>query len=103
MAMTLDGEKCVEWVAAMEAELESLLENEVYEEVPRPSGKVIGTKWVMRVKTNAAGNLDKFKATVVAKGFRRDLTTRRHLPPTVRFESVRALVALAAGIGWHLD
>ena len=54
----------------MEAELDSLWENEVYEEVPRPSGKVIGTKWVMRVKTDAAGNLDIYKARVVAKGFR---------------------------------
>ena len=47
-----------------------LWENEVYEEVPRSSGKVIGTKKVLRVKTDAGGNLDKFKARVVAKGFR---------------------------------
>ena len=43
---------------------------QVYEEVPRPSGKVIGTKWVRRVKTDASGNLEKFKAKVVVKGFR---------------------------------
>ena len=54
----------------MEAEPESLWENGVYEEVPRPLGKVIGTKWVMRVKTDASGNLGKYKARVVAKGFR---------------------------------
>ena len=34
MAVALDGEKGVEWAAAMEAELDSLWENEVYEEVP---------------------------------------------------------------------
>ena len=55
VAMALDGEKGVEWVAAMEAELDSLWENEVYKEVPRLSGKVIGTKWVLRVKTDAIG------------------------------------------------
>ena len=77
----------------------------MYEEVPRPSGKVIGTKWVMRVKTDASGNLDKFKARVVAKGFRQveGVDYEETVAPTVRFESVRALVALAAGIGWHLD
>ena len=32
--------------------------------------EVIGTKWVLRVKTDARGNLDKFKAKVVVKGFR---------------------------------
>ena len=46
-------------------------ENGVYEEVQRPAGRnVIGTKWVLRVKTDAEGNLDKFKARVVSKGFR---------------------------------
>ena len=89
----------------MEAELDSLWENEVYEEVPRPSGKVIGTKWVLRVKTDAAGNLDNFKAKVVAKGFRQveGLEYEETFAPTVRFESVRALVALAAGMGWQFD
>ena len=71
VAMALEWSRGAEWAAAMEAELESLLVNGVYEEVQRPAGrKVIGTKWVIRVKTDAKGNLDKFKAKVVAKGFR---------------------------------
>ena len=70
VAMALDGKEGAEWAAAMEAELDSLWKNEIYEEVPRPSGKVIGTKWVLRVKIDAPGNLDKFKGKVVAKGFR---------------------------------
>ena len=36
VAMALDGEKGAEWADAMEAELDSLWEKEVYEEVPRP-------------------------------------------------------------------
>ena len=37
----------------------------------RPPGKkVIGSKWVLRIKTDAEGKVDKFKARVVAKGFR---------------------------------
>ena len=101
VAMALDGEKGAEWAATMEAELDSLWENEVYEEVPRPSGKVIGTKWVMRVKTDASGNLEKFKARVVAKGFRQveGVDYEETFAPTVRFESVRAVVSLVAGIG----
>ena len=71
VAMALEGVKGAEWAAAMEAELDSLWENNVYEEVSRPQGKkVIGTKWVLRIKTDAAGNLNKYKARVVAKGFR---------------------------------
>ena len=106
VAMALEGVKGAEWAAAMEAELDSLWENNVYEELPRPQGrKVIGTKWVLRVKTDAAGNLDKYKARVVAKGFRQveGLDYEETYAPTVRFESVRALVAMAASLGWKLD
>ena len=35
VAMALDGEKGAKWASAMEAELDSLWEKEVYEEVPR--------------------------------------------------------------------
>ena len=47
----------------------------------------------------------KFKARVVGKGFRQveGLDYEETFSPTVRFESVRALVALVAGIGSHLD
>ena len=42
----------------------------MFEEVDRPAGKmVIGTKWVVQVLTDADGNLDKYKAGVVAKGY----------------------------------
>ena len=77
----------------------------MYEEVPRPSGKVIGTKSVMRVKTDASRNLEKYKARVVAKGFRQveGVDYEETFAPTVRFQSVRALVAMAAGVGWELD
>ena len=50
-------------------------------------------------------NLDKFKARVMAKGFRQveGLDYEETFTPTVRFESVRPLVALAARMGWLLD
>ena len=66
---------------------------------------MIGTKWVLRVKTDAAGNLDKFKAMVVVKGFTqvKGLDYEETFAPTIRFESVKALVALAVGMGSELD
>ena len=106
ITVALEGDKGDEWAAAMEAELQSLWENEVYDVVDRPPGKkVIGTKWVLRVKTDSEGNIDKFKARVVAKGFRQmeGVDFDETFAPTVRFESVRALIALAASLGWQLD
>ena len=39
--------------------MQSLWENEVFEDVDMLAGKnVIGTKWVLRVKTNSEGRLD---------------------------------------------
>ena len=71
VSVALGGEKGSEWASAMEAELDGLWENEVFEEVDRPKGKkVIGTKWVLRVQTDAEGRLEKYKARIVAKGFR---------------------------------
>ena len=106
ITVALEGDKGDEWAAAMEAELQSLWENQVYDVVDRPpEKKVIGTKWVLRVKTDSEGNIDKFKARVVAKGFRQmeGVDFDETFAPTVRFESVRALIALAASMGWQLD
>ena len=67
----LGGENSGKWADAMDKELDSLRQNKVYVEVAKPAGKkVIGSKWVLRIKTDAAGKVDKFKARVVAKGFR---------------------------------
>ena len=45
VSVALEGEKKSEWGNVMEAELDSLWKNEVYEEVDTPKGeKVIGTK-----------------------------------------------------------
>ena len=63
------------------------------------------TKGALRVKTDAEGKLDMYKARVVAKGFRQmeGIYYDETFAPTVRFESVRTLVALAASMGWELD
>ena len=54
----------------MNSEMERVRGNGVYEIVDRPSGKkVVKFKWVLRVKTNEKGEVEIFKARVVAKGF----------------------------------
>ena len=54
----------------MDNEVDSFRENGVYELVDRPKGKnVVKSKWALRVKTNAKGEIEKYKAIVVAKGY----------------------------------
>lgn len=44
----------------MDKEMESLRTKKVYVEVERPTHKkVIGSEWALRIKTDAAGNVDK--------------------------------------------
>ena len=49
--------------------------------------------------------MDKVMARVVAKGFSQveGVDYDETFAPTVRFESVRALIAMAASLGWSLD
>ena len=91
--VAMESGKVDEWSAAMEAELPSMWEKEVFEEVERPAEKkVIGTKWVLRVKTDAARNIDEYKARVVAKGYRlvEGVDYDKTFALTLRFEHVRA-------------
>ena len=52
-----------EWQKAMDDNLQSLRENEIYAIVPRPRGqKIVDSRWVFKVKSNAEGNLKYYKA-----------------------------------------
>ena len=92
------------WRKAFAAEVKSLNDNKVYSVVDRPSGKkVVKAKWVLRRKLLPNGELDKLKARIVAKGFtqREGIDYEETFSPTVRFESVRLMVAAAAADGLH--
>ena len=70
----------------MSVELESLTKNNTWELVPPPEGKnIVGSKWVLKVKRNSDGSLDRFKARLVAQGY-----TQTH---GIYYEEVFTLVA----------
>jgi hypothetical protein len=59
----------VDWVMAMQEELNNFTRNEVLSLVERPKQNVIGTKWVFRNKQDENGVVTKNKAILVAKGY----------------------------------
>ncbi|WVZ70160.1 LOW QUALITY PROTEIN: hypothetical protein U9M48_018848 [Paspalum notatum var. saurae] len=59
----------LDWVMAMQEELNNFTRNEVWSLVERPNQNVIGTKWVFRNKQDEHGVVTRNKARLVAQGF----------------------------------
>eukprot|EP00253_Pinus_taeda_P016177 PITA_16177 len=58
------------WKEAMVDEMASLYKNEAWDLVKLLDGrKSIGRKWVFKMKTNAEGKVEKYKAWLVVKGY----------------------------------
>jgi hypothetical protein len=59
----------LDWVLAMQEELNNFKRNEVWSLVPHPKQNVVGTKWVFRNKQDEHGVVTRNKARLVAKGY----------------------------------
>lgn len=97
------------WRQAMKSEMESIEKNGTWELTELPPGhKVIGLKWIYKIKRDANGNIVKHKARLVAKGYvqEKGVDFDEFFAPVTRLETVRLLLALAAKNSWevhHLD
>jgi len=82
----------------MTKEMESLHANDVWDLMELPKGrKTIGSKWIFKLKINADGLVECYKARLVAQGFSQKLgfDYDETLCAVVRFESVRTVIAIA--------
>ena len=97
-----DSEK---WREACAAEVASLVENKVFEVVDRPAHPVITSKWVFKRKRGLFGEVEKYKARLVAWGFMQaeGIDYTETYSPTVRFESIRLMLAAGASEGMHME
>ena len=65
----LASESKKEWVKAMDEEMKAMRDYGVWELVELPEGrKLVGVKWVFRVKLKEDGTVERFKARLTAKG-----------------------------------
>ena len=88
-----------EWRKACQTELDMFKKQGLYEEVPRPRDrKIVGCKWVFLTKTGADGQIERYKARVVAQGFSQveGIDYNETFAPVTKFNSIRVLLALAA-------
>ena len=95
----LNSDVSREWQQAMQDEYDALVDNETWNLVPAPSGRrVVGGKWVYKVKRGSQGEIDKYKARYVAQGFSQvpGLEYKETYAPTARPETIRTVFALTA-------
>lgn len=98
-AEALASPEANEWREAMIKEYEALMRNETWIIVDRPKEKkIIESKWILRTKLKANGEVDRRKARLVAKGFTQRPGTdfTETFAPVARIGSIRMIMALAA-------
>ncbi|KAH9689109.1 retrovirus-related pol polyprotein from transposon RE1 [Citrus sinensis] len=91
------------WFTAMKNEYDALIENRTWSLVPRTENqKVVGNKWVYRIKYNTDGSVVKYKARLVAKGFQQieGVNYFDTFSPVVKPATVRVVLSLAVMNQW---
>ena len=94
----LNGKNATKWKQVLEEEYNSLMSNETWDLVPPPEGcSVIGSKWMIKIKRDADGNVDRHKARLVAQGYAQThgVDYEELFSPVARHSSIRTLLALA--------
>lgn len=89
----------------MDVEIEAIKRNDTWELTELPEGgKKIGVKWVYKTKFNENGEVDKYKARLVVKGYSQQhgVDYTEVFAPVARMETIRLVVALAAQKGWAI-
>ncbi|MGZ5510499.1 MAG: reverse transcriptase domain-containing protein [Nitrososphaeraceae archaeon] len=94
-----------QWKNACNEEYKSLIDNNTWTLVPRPSDRiVIPGRWVFAYKYDADSKPIKYKARFVAKGFKQiyGLDYDEVFAPVVRFKSIKMLLSIAAQFNLEL-
>lgn len=100
-----DAVKSEKWRHAMDVEMEAIEKNGTWELIDLPEGgKKIGVKWIYKTKFDENGEVTKYKARLVVKGYAQQhgVDYTEVFAPVARMETIRLVIALATLRGWPL-
>jgi hypothetical protein len=89
----------------MDHEFLALQRNKSWHLVPPQKGRnIIQCKWIYKIKRKQDGSLDKYKACLVAKGFRQryGIDYEDTFSPVVKAATIRIILYIAVSRGWSL-
>ncbi|XP_066969103.1 uncharacterized protein [Macrobrachium rosenbergii] len=98
VSQALKGKDSIYWKKAMNEEIQSYIENNVWDLVDKPVGKkVVKCKWVFKIKRNCDGDVAKFKARLVAVGCSQKygIDFLDTYAPVVRYSMLRLFFSLS--------
>jgi hypothetical protein len=86
-------------------EFEALHANNTWRLVPpRKGNNIIDCKWVYKIKRRSNGSIDRYKARLVANGFKQryDINYEDTFSPVVKGATIRLVISIAVSKGWSL-
>ncbi|GKC71343.1 ribonuclease H-like domain-containing protein, partial [Tanacetum coccineum] len=93
------------WIEAMNKEMDGLYRNDTWEICDLPKDrKSIGGKWVFKIKYKSNGEIKRYKARYVVKGYnqKESIDFDETFSPVVKIVTVRCLINIAMQNNWSL-
>ncbi|KAJ4713080.1 Retrovirus-related Pol polyprotein from transposon TNT 1-94 [Melia azedarach] len=95
----IESSNSQKWIDAMNKEIKSIKDNDVWDLVSLPEGaKPIGCKWIVKTKRDSKGNMERYKARLVTKGFtqKEGIDYKETFSPISSKDFFRIIMALMA-------
>jgi hypothetical protein len=94
-----------DWKIVMDVEFNALMKNKTWHLVPpQPGRNDIDCKWVYKIKRKTDGSLDRYKARLVANGFKQQYGVNYEdtFSPVIKSTTIHVVLSIAISRGWHL-